>query len=92
MRVRIKKLSETAVIPTRGSRQAAGYDLCADIREPLVMRPGESVKVDTDRRAGRIFWRRVCQERAFHEKGDTPGQLCGCDRCRLQRARDGASV
>lgn len=47
MRVRIKKLSETAVIPTRGSRQAAGYDLCADIREPLVMRPGESVKVDT---------------------------------------------
>ena len=47
MRVRIKKLSETAVRPTRGSRQAAGYDLCADIREPLVMRPGESVKVDT---------------------------------------------
>ncbi len=47
MRVQIKKLSETAVIPTRGSRQAAGYDLCADIREPFVMRPGESAKIDT---------------------------------------------
>ena len=32
MKMRIKKLTETAVIPVRGSEQAAGYDLCADIQ------------------------------------------------------------
>lgn len=47
MRVEIKKLSETAVLPSRGSSQAAGYDLCADIKEPLVIQPKETVKVDT---------------------------------------------
>lgn len=47
MLVQIKKLSETAVLPVRGSLQAAGYDLCADVKEPLTMAPGEAVKVDT---------------------------------------------
>lgn len=47
MLVQIKKLSETAVVPMRGSRQAAGYDLCADIKEPLVLAAGEAAKVDT---------------------------------------------
>lgn len=31
MRVSIKKLTETATIPTHGSRYAAGYDLYADL-------------------------------------------------------------
>lgn len=47
MRVEVKKLSETAVLPLRGSKQAAGYDLCADIKEPLSIAPGATVKVET---------------------------------------------
>lgn len=47
MRVEVKKLSETAILPLRGSSQAAGYDLHADISEKLVIRPGETVKVET---------------------------------------------
>ncbi len=47
MRVKVKRLSGTAVLPVRGSAQAAGYDLCADIAEPLVIAPGETSKVAT---------------------------------------------
>lgn len=47
MRVKVKRLSATAVLPVRGSEQAAGYDLCADIREPLIIEPGETAKVAT---------------------------------------------
>lgn len=47
MRVEVKRLSETAVLPCRGSSQAAGYDLYADIKEPLVIQPKETRKVDT---------------------------------------------
>ncbi|MGN0142705.1 MAG: dUTP diphosphatase [Roseburia sp.] len=47
MRVQVKKLTETAVLPVRGSVQAAGYDLCADIETPLAIAPGETAKVGT---------------------------------------------
>lgn len=47
MQVEVKRLSDTAVLPVRGSAQAAGYDLCADIREKLLIGPGETVKVET---------------------------------------------
>lgn len=47
MKVKIKKLTETAVLPVRGSEQAAGYDLCADIKEAIILWPGQAVKVDT---------------------------------------------
>lgn len=47
MRVKVKRLSGTAVLPVRGSAQAAGYDLCADIAETLVIAPGETAKVAT---------------------------------------------
>lgn len=47
MRVEVKRLSETAVLPVRGSEQAAGYDLCADISENITIAPGETVKVGT---------------------------------------------
>ena len=33
MKVELKRLRETAVIPTRGSEYAAGYDLYADVTE-----------------------------------------------------------
>ena len=47
MKVEIKRLTETAVLPVRGSAQAAGYDLCADISEALVIEPGETAIVAT---------------------------------------------
>lgn len=47
VRVEIKKLTDTAVLPVRGSAQAAGYDLCADLTEPIVLAPGTGTKVPT---------------------------------------------
>ena len=47
MKVEVKKLSETAVLPVRGSEQAAGYDLCADIESTVTIRPGETAKIGT---------------------------------------------
>ncbi|MGN0170618.1 MAG: dUTP diphosphatase [Lachnospiraceae bacterium] len=44
MKVKIKKLSESAVLPTRGSSSAAGYDLYADVKKELIA-PGETIKI-----------------------------------------------
>ena len=47
MKVHIKKLTDTAKIPTRGSDGAAGYDLYADIQKPVAIWPYETVKIGT---------------------------------------------
>lgn len=47
MRIKIKRLTETAAIPTRGSAHAAGYDLYADIQEPVVIKPHQTEKIGT---------------------------------------------
>ncbi|MBQ9662470.1 MAG: dUTP diphosphatase [Oscillospiraceae bacterium] len=47
MIIKVKKVSPTAVLPTRGSSSAAGYDLYADVAENLVIRPHTTVTVDT---------------------------------------------
>lgn len=51
MDIQIMKLSKTAKIPTRGSVDAAGYDLYADMsnvsEDKVVVRPGDSFKVST---------------------------------------------
>ena len=47
MEIRIKRLTDTAQLPKRGSEYAAGYDLYADISEDLVIRPHTTVTVDT---------------------------------------------
>jgi dUTP pyrophosphatase len=39
MNINIKKLTETATIPTRGSEYAAGYDLYADIEKDVFINP-----------------------------------------------------
>ena len=44
MKVRIKKLSDSAVLPTRGSSSAAGYDLYADVEREKIA-PGQTVKI-----------------------------------------------
>lgn len=47
MKIEIKKLRENAVIPTRGSLQAAGYDLYAAIDEPVTIKPHTTEKIGT---------------------------------------------
>lgn len=48
MKIRIKKLKNNAIIPTRGSLQAAGYDLyaCLD-SESVEIEPHKTVKIGT---------------------------------------------
>ena len=45
MQLKIKKLRENAILPTRGSRQAAGYDLYACLEAPLTIAPGQTAMV-----------------------------------------------
>ena len=47
VRVNIKKLNDDAVIPTRGSKEAAGYDLYANIKENVVIPPHTTQKIGT---------------------------------------------
>lgn len=47
MRINVKKLSDTAVIPERGSDFAAGYDLFANLKEVLVLEPHASTLIPT---------------------------------------------
>ena len=47
MEIKIKKLNENAIIPKRGSKQAAGYDLYACTNAPIVIAPHQTVKVGT---------------------------------------------
>ena len=47
MKINIKKLKENAIIPTRGSQYAAGYDLYACIDEDIMVKPHETVKIGT---------------------------------------------
>ena len=45
--VNIKKLKDNATIPTRGSEQAAGYDLYACIEEAVTIKPHTTEKIGT---------------------------------------------
>lgn len=45
--VEVKKLNENAILPTRGSDNAAGYDLYACIDEPIVIKPHQTEKIST---------------------------------------------
>ncbi len=47
MKVEVKKLRENATIPTRGSEQAAGYDLYACIDEAVTIKPHTTAKIGT---------------------------------------------
>ena len=45
--VAVKRLRPTARIPARQTPGSAGYDLCADLDEPLTLAPGDIAKVPT---------------------------------------------
>lgn len=47
MKINIKKLTETAILPERGSAYAAGYDLFADIQEGVEIQPHETKMIGT---------------------------------------------
>ena len=47
MKIQIKKLNANAIIPTRGSDRAAGYDLYACLDEAVTVEAGATVKIGT---------------------------------------------
>ena len=47
MQLNIKKLNENATLPTRGSEYAAGWDLYANLEEPLILQPGQLAKISS---------------------------------------------
>ncbi|MCR4798280.1 MAG: dUTP diphosphatase [Lachnospiraceae bacterium] len=47
MKLEYKKLSDTARCPERGSADAAGYDLFADIEGPITIAPHETILIGT---------------------------------------------
>lgn len=47
MKINIKRLSETAKLPERGSAFAAGYDLFADLNKPIEIKPHETYMINT---------------------------------------------
>lgn len=46
--IKIKRLTDTAKLPTRGSAGAAGYDLYADVDQFVSIQPGSYVAIQTN--------------------------------------------
>ena len=47
MELDVKKLRSGALLPTRGSELAAGYDLYACLEDPVIIAPGKTIPVGT---------------------------------------------
>lgn len=47
MKIRIKRLTDSATIPTQGSALAAGYDIYADVPHKVLILPGKIEKIPT---------------------------------------------
>lgn len=47
MNVKITKLNKNAIIPTKGSKEAAGMDLYACTSSPIIIAPHDTVKINT---------------------------------------------
>lgn len=47
MKINIKKLTNTAILPERGSAYAAGYDLFADVKETLEIKAHTTAMIPT---------------------------------------------
>jgi dUTP pyrophosphatase len=46
-KIKIKKINNKAIIPTKGSEYAAGMDLYACVEEDITIKPHETVKIGT---------------------------------------------
>lgn len=47
IKVKVKKLTTTAILPKQQSAGAAGFDLCADIKEDVVIKPHQTVMISS---------------------------------------------
>lgn len=47
MQIKVKKVNPNAVIPTRGSEMAAGYDLYACLEQAIIIKAGDTAKIST---------------------------------------------
>lgn len=47
MKIKVKRLTDTAIIPQRATKGSAGYDLSADINEEIILYPHTTVKIPT---------------------------------------------
>ena len=47
MCLNVEKLNNKAILPTRGSEKAAGWDLYANIDESIIIQPGEMIKISS---------------------------------------------
>ena len=47
MKLKVKKIKENAVLPTRATNGSAGYDLCACIESDITVQKNEIVKIPT---------------------------------------------
>jgi len=47
MKIRIKKMREGAILPAYQSSGAAGFDFCAALAKPVVIKPGEMEVIPT---------------------------------------------
>lgn len=47
MEIKIKKMRDNAIIPTRGSEKAAGIDLYACIDEPIYLHPNKAIIISS---------------------------------------------
>ena len=45
--IKIKRITDTAIFPVRGSEYSAGWDLCADISDDLILKPAETFVIGT---------------------------------------------
>ena len=47
MEIKVKKLYEDTIVPTKGSDYAAGYDLYAHTESDITIKPHETIKIGT---------------------------------------------
>ena len=87
-RIYFQKLCPDAVIPSRATRQSAGFDLSLCGSEPVTVQPGETVMIHTgvavvlpEGTAGMV----LSPQRACFPSWAGTCQLCWRDRQRLSR-------
>lgn len=85
MNIKVKKLNPNAQLPTRGSNEAAGYDLHACIEDKVLIMPHQTAKIGTglsfelpSETFGGIFPRSGLATKKGLRPANTPG-VCDSD-------------
>lgn len=61
--IKIKKITDSAIVPKRSSRGAAGYDLSVDSSEPIVIKPHHHMALSLPILRSRIFRENIYEKR-----------------------------